>query len=183
LRHLVPLVLAALLALPAQAHEGHDDDAPAATGTALPRFAAESDVFELVGVVNGTHITLYLDRTEDNTPVAGAQVELDVGSMKLPVREVATGEFEGTLAAALPEGTTAVTALITTDTESDLLAGEWDIHAPHEDSPAKASAPGGLQAWLLRSMAALTAFGALAGSISVVGKLRRKSTAKAGGAA
>ena len=40
-------------ALPVIAGDGHDhgDTAPAATGTALPRFAAVSETFELVGVL------------------------------------------------------------------------------------------------------------------------------------
>jgi|GEM_PF-688881 len=186
LRCIALLVLFALLALPALAHEGHDDDAPAATGVALPRFAAASDLFELVGVVNGTHVALYLDRYEDNAPVAGARVELDIGSAKVPVREVAKGEFEGTLAAALPEGVTAVTAVIEAGNDSDLLAAELDIHAPHEDGPGEVAAPSNLQGWLLRSVAALAVFAALAGLISAVGKLRRKGAtqnAAQGGAA
>jgi len=170
------LTLAA--ALPAQAHEGHDDGAPAATGVALPRFAAASDLFELVGVVNGTHVALYLDHYEDNAPVTDARVELEIGSAKVPLREVAKGEFEGTLAAALPEGVTAVTAVIEAGNDSDLLAAELDIHAPHEDGPGEAAAPSNLQSWLLRSVAALTVFAALAGLISAVGKLRRKSAAQ-----
>ena len=47
-------------ALPAIAGDGHDhgDAAPAATGTALPRFAAVSETFELVGVLDGKQVTL-----------------------------------------------------------------------------------------------------------------------------
>jgi len=178
LKHTAWLLCLAFLTFSALAHEGHDDDVPATTGTALPRFTAASDLFELVGVVNGTHITLYLDRAEDNTPVSDATLELDIGSARVPVQEVAAGEFEATLSATLPEGRATVTVLVETQSDSDLLAAELDIHAPHEESMAAPS--NGLRDWLLRSMAALTAFGALAGSMAVVGKLRRTSE---GGAA
>jgi len=178
LKHTAWLMCLAFLTFSALAHEGHDDEEPTTTDTALPRFVAASDVFELVGVVNGTHITLYLDRAEDNTPVSGATLELDIGSARVPVQEVAAGEFEATLSAALPEGRTSVTALVETQSDSDLLAFDLDIHASHEENLATPS--NGLRDWLLRSMAALTAFGALAGSMAVVGKLRRTSE---GGAA
>lgn len=66
------------------AGDGHDhgEAAPTATGPALPRFAAVSDLFELVGVLNGKQITLYLDRAADNSPVTEAQIELEIGGKK-----------------------------------------------------------------------------------------------------
>ena len=59
---LAALSLAVLLlgtSMSATAGEGHDhgDAAPAAAGTALPRFAAVSETFELVGVLDGKTIT------------------------------------------------------------------------------------------------------------------------------
>ena len=55
---------AILAASPAWAGPGHDhgDAAPAAVGQALPRFSAVSETFELVGVLSGKQITLYLDQ-------------------------------------------------------------------------------------------------------------------------
>ena len=84
---LAALCLASVLlgnALPVIAGDGHDhgDTAPAATGTALPRFAAVSETFELVGVLDGKQVTLYLDRFVDNTPVRGAQIELEIDGTK-----------------------------------------------------------------------------------------------------
>ena len=84
---LTALGLAAVLlftGLRAQAGDGHDhgDAAPAATGTALPRFAAVSETFELVGVLDGKQVTLYLDRFADNAPVRGAQIELEIAGAK-----------------------------------------------------------------------------------------------------
>lgn len=69
---------------PAWAGEGHDhgETAPAAVGQALPRFSAVSETFELVGVLSGKQITLYLDRFSDNSPVRDAQIEFEIGNAK-----------------------------------------------------------------------------------------------------
>lgn len=130
---LLALIGAACLALPmttAWAGDGHDHgEAPAvAGGPALPRFAAVSDLFELVGVVNGKQITLYLDRFADGSPVKDAKLELELGGIKIPVESHAEGEFEATLTQELKPGVVAVAATVMAGEESDLLAGELDLH-------------------------------------------------------
>ena len=69
-------ILIAAAPLATQAGEGHDHgEAPATpTGSALPRFAATSDTFELVGVLDGHDLTLWLDHAADNSPVEGASL-------------------------------------------------------------------------------------------------------------
>ena len=136
------LATAAFLSPPAHAGEGHDHgEAPAAAaGTALPRFAATSDLFELVGVLDGQKIALYLDHAGDNSPVKDARLELDIAGTNVPVTRVAEGEFQATLAAPLAEGVSPVTATVAAGTDTDLLAGEIDLHpAAHTDA-----APAGL---------------------------------------
>jgi len=130
---LLALLGAACLALSVPttwAGEGHDHgEAPAvAGGPALPRFAAVSDLFELVGVVNGKQITLYLDRFADGSPVKDAKLELELGGVKIPVESHAEGEFEATLTQELKPGVVAVAATVMAGEESDLLAGELDLH-------------------------------------------------------
>ena len=122
--------LGILVALPGIAGEGHDHgETPAtAAGSALPRFSAVSELFELVGVVNGRQLTLYLDHAATNAPVTDAKLDVELGGLKLDLKPRAAGEFEATLAAALKPGVTPVTATVTTPTESDLLAGEIDLH-------------------------------------------------------
>ena len=129
-----PFLLAVLLAaasLCSWADAGHDHgDAPAATGgPAKPRFTATSETFELVGVVNGKHITLYLDNAADNSPVKDAKLELELGGTKLTVQPRGEGEFEATLAADLQPGVISVTATVVAGQQSDLLAGDLDIRA------------------------------------------------------
>lgn len=129
----------AVAALPAWAGEGHDHgEAPVASGgPALPRFVAVSETFELVGVVNGKQLTLYLDRYADGSPVTDAKLELELGGVKVPVKPHAAGEFEATLAQALKPGHIPVAATVIAGTESDLLAGELDIA---EDAHSEAAA-------------------------------------------
>lgn len=128
-----------LFAAPAWAGPGHDhgDEAPAAVGQALPRFSAVSETFELVGVLSGQQITLYLDRFTDNSPVRGAQIELEIGSAKFIAAPLGDDAYTVTLPEAPVPGVLPITAVLTAGNETDLLAGELDIHdAAHTDEAA-----------------------------------------------
>jgi hypothetical protein len=153
---------AALFATPnARADAGHDHGAaaPATAGPGLPRFAASSELFELVGVVNGKQLTLYLDHSADNSPVQGARIELELGGSKVDVKPNADGDYVATLARPLPPGTTPVTATVTAGTETDLLAGEIAVAGPAPAEAAPAAGWRGLVGW---SAAALALLGMLA---------------------
>jgi hypothetical protein len=139
-----PLVIAFALAgtfaaPPASADAGHDHgEARAATAApGLPLFAAVSDLFELVGVVDGRRLTLYLDRAADNSPVPGAKLELELGGAKIDVKATGDGVFEAQLAQTLDPGVFPVTATVAAADETDLLAGELNIP---DAAPAVASA-------------------------------------------
>lgn len=137
---LLALACLSFAALPSSAHEGHDD-APAASAAALPRFHAVSEDFELVGVLNGKQLTLYLDHATDNRPVKNATLELELGALKLrPTPHGEDGEFEATLAEALKPGTIPVTVTVSAGEQSDLLAGELDLHADEHADAATALA-------------------------------------------
>lgn len=154
---------AALMLPPAHAgagHDhGHDDSAGAAHSPALPRFAAVSESFELVGVLEGRQLTLYLDRAADNAPVSGAQIELDIGGTPLKA-EPQEDVYRVVLAEQPQPGVLPVTATITVmgtgGPEADLLAGELDLHAaaPAEHAPHGAS-------WALRAAVGAGALAAL----------------------
>ena len=165
--------------LAALAGDGHDHgEAPAApSGPAMPRFAATSDLFELVGVLDGAQLSLYLDHSADNRPVADAQLELDLGGKPLALTRVAEGEFRATLAAPPPEGETPVTATVVAGDESDLLAATLDVHAT--DAHTDPAAPPWRRAWAWGA-------GAAAAVLALGWALRRARTAtpaNAGGAA
>lgn len=147
MKHPFPCALAGLAlatglaAAPALAEDGHDPAQQAAA--ALPRFAARSDAFELVGVLDGKRLTLYLDHAADNTPVDDATLEVEFGGRKLAVQRHGAGEFEAELAEAPGEGVIHVSArvAVAADAESQQLAGELDIHGDaHADEAAEGSA-------------------------------------------
>ena len=165
-----------MTSLVALAGEGHDHgEAPvAASGSALPRFAATSDLFELVGVLNGKKLALYLDRTENNSPVKDARLELEIGGAKIAVKRVGEGEFEAELAALPSQGPLTVTATVIAGNDADLLAGELDIHLV-------AHGPEAGSAWSSRVIAGWGA-GALA-LLALLFGLRRARAARVGGAA
>jgi hypothetical protein len=128
----------------ALAGEGHDHgDAPApAAGPALPRFTAASELFELVGVVDGKNITLYLDRFADNSPVKDATLELQLDGKAISVETHADGEFEATLQDALNPGVVSVTATVVAGQDADLLAGELDLHEEATEVHDESAGPG-----------------------------------------
>ena len=105
------LVTATLYGPSAWAGEGHDHSKAtrAAVEQALPRFAAVSETFELVGVLSGQQITLYLDRFGDNSPVREAQIELDIGGTKFKAEKRGEDEYAVVLHEAPGEGVLPVT--------------------------------------------------------------------------
>jgi len=72
-------LLAAVLAGPVHAHEGHDHSAapPPVSKTIAPRGEALSDAFELVAIPRDGTLTLFLDRFRTNEPVTGATIEVE----------------------------------------------------------------------------------------------------------
>ncbi len=149
---------ALLVGSPAWAGPGHDhgDAAPVAAGQALPRFSAVSETFELVGVLSGKQITLYLDRFADNSPVRGAQIELEIGGAKFKAEKHGDDEYEVVLPEAPKPGVLPVTATVTAGNEADLLAGELDIHEEaHADEAAHTHAWTEYAGWVAAGIAAL----------------------------
>lgn len=155
-----PFFLAVFLAtvsLCSWAGDGHDHgEAPAAaSGPAKPRFTATSEAFELVGVVNGKNITLYLDHAADNSPVKDAKLELELGGAKVAVQAHGEGEFEATLAAELQPGEISVTATVVAGSVTDLLAGDLDLHTDTHADAAQAATWNTYAAWAIGGLLAL----------------------------
>lgn len=162
------------------AGEGHDhgEAATASAGSAQPRFIAVSETFELVGVLSGKRLSLYLDRAADNSPVKEAQLELELGGVKLAVKPRGEGEFEATLAQEPKPGVTTVAATVIAGQETDLLAGELDIRAA-----AHADASVGSQSWNKYGIWLVAGLLSLAGLAGGLRRVRANRINRVGGAA
>ncbi len=125
----------------ARAGDGHDHGAPAQKSTtpSLPRMTAVSEIFEVVGVLNGKQITLYLDRFKDNAPVNDAELEVEIAGTKQKAEKHAEGEYELVLKDMPKPGALSLTISVKAGAEADLLAGEFDIHAPEPATQSSAS--------------------------------------------
>ncbi len=158
---LLALILSLLSPL-AMAGPGHDhgEAAPQAQGTALPRFVAVSEDLEMVGVVNGQQLTIYLDRFKDNSPVNDAQIEIDIAGKTYKAEKHGEGEYEVILNEALKPGVLAITATIQAGELNDLLAAELDLHADEEEHSHRASWKG-IALWTGAGLFALMALGAI----------------------
>jgi hypothetical protein len=168
-------LLSLLAALQVHAGPGHDhgDEAPRASAIAQPRFAASSELFELVGVLEGKTLRLYLDRAATNEPLPQADIELEFGGVKLAPQAQADGSFAVELAQAPGDGVHALTASVTVGDEADLLAGELDLHG---EAAQETHAHWGWKRW------SLLAAGCLLG-LSVLVFFWRRQRAQSFGAA
>ena len=129
----VAAVVVALLAPPimvAQAHEGHDHGpSEFVTGPLAPRVSARSENFELVGILRGERLIIYLDRFATNEPVTTADIAVTIGDAAEAVN--AEWAAEGTYALTMPRlqsaGPIELVFSITGEAGEDLLAGTLTV--------------------------------------------------------
>jgi multidrug efflux pump subunit AcrA (membrane-fusion protein) len=119
----------------AWAGEGHDHgDAPAAaTGTAAPRLTSHSDLFELVGMVEGNEMKIYLDRFSTNEPVTDAKIEVEIGNIKGIAAAQADGSYIFKNDVFTNPGDLSVSFTVIAGKDADLLAGDLKIDGPIDD--------------------------------------------------
>ena len=91
----LPVLLALLVwlaAAPVTAHEGHDLEIPESPGAsrAVPRLVADSESYELVAVLEGQRLVIYLDRFEDNSPVTDANMIVTINEEPVVAQAPAT---------------------------------------------------------------------------------------------
>jgi hypothetical protein len=198
----IPVALGGLLMLAAaaaHAHEGHDHDEPSPPAAAVaggPRFALATELFEVVGALDGRRLTLWLDRSADNAPVTDASIDLQVDGRAIPLAlrgDVFVGELEGPP----PAGRLPVAVTVMAGSDADVLAGELVVETVSGATgtspgagPGGAVAPpaglGGASVPLPASPAALAAtIAAIAAAIAGLGGwfLGRRSGRRARGAA
>lgn len=120
------LIAVALFALPASAHEGEDHGAPAPA--ALPvaesgvRAEAATELFELVAVGSGDHLTLYVDRFATNEPVSGGKIEVETGEFQAVAEELEAGVYQVIAGELAQPGAHALMVAIQAGDDVDLLS-------------------------------------------------------------
>lgn len=151
--HYVTAILAVLAALsaltiPATAVAGpghdHGPSETSTVGPASPRLVAESETFELVGILKKETLTIYLDRRQDTSPVADARIDLDIDGEAGQAVPQPDGSYTFTSPAFAKEGEHEVIVSITHGSTSDLLIGALQIekhgHDEHDDEYGHAHA-------------------------------------------
>ena len=132
------LFLATVIAFPAwaggDASDGHSHagSAPAAVPVtaSAPRAVAATEDFEVVAVLEGKHLVVYVDRFASNEPVAKAKVEVEGAGLKGLASEAAPGTYVMDLAAALAPAKHALTISIEAGDTADLLSATLDTSQP-----------------------------------------------------
>jgi hypothetical protein len=145
---LAACMILTLQASAGRAHEGHDDATPSASALPaadVPRVEAQSDLFEIVGVVRNGVMTLFLDRYATNEPVAGAKIDIEAASFKGSAQANPDGTYAFKHAALTQSGQIPVTFTIAFGPDSDLLTGELVISDP--DAAAHANADPWWKRW------------------------------------
>lgn len=142
------LFLLVFAAPPLAAHEGHDHAAapPAPAASVAPRLEARTPLFEIVAVLDGRRLAVYVDRAASNEPVSGAQVEVEAGGERVEASEIAGGLYAAELPALAAAGDHALVFTVAAGDELDLLNGTLRVAAAAA-APAPASAAGGAPAW------------------------------------
>ncbi len=152
-------LFAAIVHAPAIAHEGEDhgaDPAPVAQAL-LPRVEANSDLFELVGVLETGRLLIYLDRQASNAPVDKASVEVEGAGLNAVAAQTAAGTYAIALQHPLPAGRHVLSFTVQDGDSADLLAATLEVApsvAPAPAQTAVAKAASDWRAWLAGAAAA-----------------------------
>jgi len=134
------------------AHEGHEDDD--ATRSALassthPRVTAHSELYELVGIVRGERLSIYLDRFATNEPVADAKVKVAIGDIEpIDAEPVDNGIYTISLPRLARAGSVEVVFSVTANSGDDLLVGSLTLPFDAEPSAAASSIAALSSTWI-----------------------------------
>jgi membrane fusion protein, heavy metal efflux system len=135
------------------AHEGHEDDdatRSALASSTYPRVSAQSELYELVGIVRGERLSIYLDHFATNEPVADAKVKVAIGDAQPVDAEVTeNGIYTISFPRLTRTGSVEVVFSITATSGDDLLVGPLTLPSDTEPSDAAASSIGAVSSsWI-----------------------------------
>jgi cobalt-zinc-cadmium efflux system membrane fusion protein len=127
-------------------HEGHDhaDDARAVPpASAHPRVVAQSEQYEVVGILKGGRLSIYLDQFASNKPVTDAVVKVTIGDAEPVDAEPAENGTYVVSVVSSPRlaetGSVEVVFAINTKDGDDLLVGS--LLLPNASAPRPAATP------------------------------------------
>lgn len=117
------------LSMPLLAHEGHDHGAAAkpADVRLAPRFELRSEDLELVGVLAGKDLIIYLDSAADNAPIPGAQIEIEGQGIKGLATEMAGGVYQLSAPSLTQPGKYPLTITVQAGEIVDLLSASLEV--------------------------------------------------------
>ena len=131
--------IAALVLIPSvsRAHEGHDHDDSARAALAsstYPRVTAQSELYEVVGILKGDRLLIYLDRSATNEPVTDAKVKVTIGDGEaIDAAPAENGTYAVSSRRLTGAGSVEVIFAITASSGDDLLVGAMTL--PKADVP------------------------------------------------
>ena len=116
----------------ARAHEGHDhgSDKAALEITSLNRAAAQSEVFQVVAVLDKTNLVISLDRVATNAPVRDAKVSVMIVATEMPAALRADGVYVLPAPDLAKPGRHELVFSIVSGAERDLLITALDVPEP-----------------------------------------------------
>lgn len=121
---------------------GEHLDAPAGSGgvvNAAPRFEAQSDMFEVVGRLQGGELSMLINRFATNEPVLDAKVEIESGTTKAQATfhadlgDYAVDDAAMLKALSLPGGDHPLVITVLAGSDADLLDGTLSVTVPADD--------------------------------------------------
>jgi membrane fusion protein, heavy metal efflux system len=134
------------------AHEGHEDDdatRSALASSTYPRVTAQSELYELVGIVRGERLSIYLDHFATNELVADAKIKVAIGDAEAIDAEPAEkGVYTISFPRSARSGSVEVVFSVTGASGDDLLAGALTLPSNAEPSAAADSSIQTLLPWI-----------------------------------
>lgn len=143
---------------------------PAPIATEGHRFELKSPEVELAGELKDGRLSVYADRYATNEPILGAQIELESGERKLPLRATEDGRYEATADWLKQAGTHEIVVSVEAEGLQDLLVGALEI----PPSPAGTESA---RAWADSGKWAAAGLGVLVALLLLGRRVRRRRNA------
>jgi hypothetical protein len=119
------------IALPLPAHDGetHGTGAVLPDQAIEPRVEMSGEAVEVLGILKGKDLWLFVSRWATNAPLAGLRVSAESGGSEMPATAVADGLYRSTAEVLARPGRHAIIVSVQGDGVEDLLTGELTVNA------------------------------------------------------